>query len=44
MTFANFMDELGLEPVDADYSIFIYYETGTLVALYVDDVLVTGPS
>ena len=43
-TFTNFMDELGLEPVDADYSIFIHHKTGTLVALYVDDVLVTGPS
>ena len=43
-TFADYMDELGLEPVDADYSVFIHHKTGTLVALYVDDVLVTGPS
>ena len=37
------MDKLGLEPVDANYSVFIHYETGTLVTLYIDDVLVTGP-
>ena len=31
-------------PVDLDYGIFINYTTGTLIALYVDDILITGPS
>ena len=43
-TFANFMKELGLFPIDADYSVFTDPGTGTIVALYVDDVLVTGPN
>lgn len=43
-TFSNFMAEQGLEPIDADYSVFFNPKTGTIVALYVDDVLVTGPS
>ena len=38
------MKELGLVPIDADYSVFIDPRTGTIVALYVDDVLVTGPN
>ena len=38
------MNKLGLEPIDTNYNIFIYYKTSTLVALYIDDVLVTGPS
>ena len=43
-TFASFMKELGLSPIDADYSVFSDPRTGTIVALYVDDVLVTGPN
>ena len=43
-TFANFMKELGLFPIDADYSVFADPRTNTIVALYVDDVLVTGPN
>ena len=43
-TFAAFMKELGIVPVDSDYGIFINHTTGTLIALYVDDILITGPS
>lgn len=43
-TFADYMREIGLVPIDADYSVFTDPDTGTIVALYVDDVLVTGPS
>ena len=43
-TFVNFMRELGLFPISADYSVFTDPRTGTIVALYVDDVLVTGPN
>ena len=43
-TFASFMKELGFHPIDADYSVFIDPRTGTIVALYVDDVLITGPN
>ena len=43
-TFASFMKDLGLLPIEADYSVFSDPRTGTIVALYVDDVLVTGPN
>ena len=44
MTFANFIDKLGLEPININYSIFIYYKISMLVALYIDNILVTSPS
>ena len=37
------MDELGLEPINTNYSVFIHHKTGTLIALYIDDILVTSP-
>ena len=43
-TIAAFLKELGMVPVDSDYGIFINHTTGTLIALYVDDILITGPS
>ena len=43
-TFAVYMKALGLEPIDADFSVFMDPKTGTIVALYVDDVVITGPS
>ena len=43
-TFADYMQEIGLVPIDADFSVFTDPKSGTIVALYVDDVLVTGPS
>ena len=43
-TFAEYIKEISLVPIDADFSVFTDTETGTIVALYVDDVIVTGPS
>ena len=44
-TFASFLNaELGVVPLEADSSVFINPKDGTLIALYVDDVLITGPS
>ena len=42
-TFSDYMQETGLVPIDADFSVFRDPKTGTIVALYVDDVLLTGP-
>ena len=36
------MKEIGLDPIDADDSVFMDVKEGTIVALYVDDVLITG--
>ena len=43
-TFAIYMEEQGFLPIDADSGVFIHYQNHTLIALYVDDILVTGPS
>lgn len=43
-TFATFMKDLGFHPIDADYSVFTDPRTVTIVALYVDGVLITGPN
>ena len=43
-TFSAHMNEQRLLPIDADYSVFSDPSSGTFVALYVDDVLVTGPN
>lgn len=43
-TFASFIKTLGFEPLDADSSVFIDASSGTIVALYVDDLLITGPN
>ena len=40
--FADYIKELGLKPIDADDSVFMDKKEGTIVALYVDDVLITG--
>ena len=31
-------------PIDSDYGIFINHITGTLIALYIDNILITSPS
>ena len=38
------MGELGHGPVDTHFSVLSDPETGNIAALYIDDVLVTGPS
>ena len=42
--FWEFMSTQGFKPIHADYCVFLHHKTGTIVAVYVDDVLVTGPS
>ena len=42
--FSEYMKELGLHPIESDESVFMDPKTGTIVALYVDDVLITGPN
>ena len=42
--FSEYMKELGLVPIESDDSVFMDAKEGTIVALYVDDVLITGPS
>jgi hypothetical protein len=41
-TFANFLSEQGFKPLDADSSVFC--REGTIIAIYVDDLLITGDS
>ena len=43
-TFARFLKKHGFIPINADSSVFINPTSGTIVALYVDDVQITGPS
>ena len=38
------MKELGLVPIESDKSVFMDAKEGIIVALYVDDVLITGPN
>ena len=38
------MHEIGLVPIDTDFSVFIDPKSGTIVARYMDDILITGPS
>ena len=42
--FSTFMRELGLVPLHADLCVFIHPQTNTIIALYVDDILLVGPS
>ncbi len=42
--FSEYMKELGLVPIESDESVFMDAKEGTIVALYVDDVLITGPN
>ena len=37
------MNKLGLELVNTNYSVFIYYKIKILIALYIDNILVTNP-
>jgi hypothetical protein len=41
-TLANFLATLGFQPLDADASVFV--KDGTIVAIYVDDLLIAGAS
>ena len=43
-TFINFMKKLDLFFIDTDYSVFIDPRTDIIVALYMNDVLITGPN
>lgn len=40
-TLASFLGTLGYTPLDSDFNVFT--KDGTLVAIYVDDLLLTGP-
>ena len=42
--FSEYMKELGLYPIELDNSVFMNAKEGIIVALYVDDVLITGRS
>ncbi len=35
---------LGFIPLSTDFSMFINYKTNIIIALYVDDLLIVGPS
>ena len=39
-----FIKEFNIILIDSDYNIFINYITGTLITLYIDNILITGPS
>jgi len=41
-TLTNFLRNLGFEPINADLSIFV--RSGMYIAVYVDDLLIIGPS
>ena len=38
------LKNLGFVTLAADYSVFIHHERRLIVALYVDDILVVGPT
>ena len=38
------MSKQGFRAIHTDYCVFIHPKDGTIVALYVDNVLITGPS
>ena len=40
--FSVYMKELGLNPIKSDHNVFMNPKEGTIVALYVDDVLIIG--
>ena len=42
--FLEFMSKQGFRAIHADYYVFIHPKDGTIVALYVDNVFITGPS
>jgi hypothetical protein len=37
---SKYLQELGFKPLDADASVF--YKKGVIIAIYVDDLLITG--
>src|SRR6266536_1387404 len=39
-TLARFLEEMGFQPLEADASVF--YKKGVIIAIYVDDLLITG--
>lgn len=41
-TLATFLTSLGYTPLDSDFNVFT--KNGTLLAIYVDDLIITGPS
>ncbi len=43
-TFAEYLKVLGFIPLSTDFSVFINHKTNIIIALYVDDLLIVGPS
>jgi len=43
-TFAEYLKVLGFVPLSTDFSVFINHKTNIIIALYVDDLLIVGPS
>ena len=43
-TLAGFLKELGYKHLHEDHSIFVHPDHRTIIAVYVDDLLITGPS
>lgn len=41
-TLTKFLRSLGFTPINADFSVFINYETKIIIAIYVDDLLIVG--
>ena len=39
--FSEYIKKLGLHPIEADESVFMNVKEGTIVALYVNDILIT---
>ena len=42
-TLCQFLKTLGFHPIHADYSVFIHSQNHTIIAIYVDDILLIGP-
>ena len=43
-TFTNYMREVGLVPIDANYSVFIDPNTDIIITLYINNILIIGSS
>jgi hypothetical protein len=42
-TLSDFLKSIGFAPLDADSSVF-RHENGTIMAIYVDELLIAGPN